>query len=204
MIIRVVTLAGIWKSKIAICWIGNTLAQGSGDMLQGITVYFIFFLFIFLKSIIWMNRVLLFIVAVQSLSLVWLFATPWTVAHQASLSFAIFQSLLKFTSIESVMLSSHVFVLLPLIFPSIRVFSSELALPIRWPKYWSFSFSISPFNECSGLIFFRIHWFELLSIQGTLKSLLQHRNSKASVLWCSPLWSNSHICTWQWKNHRFD
>ena len=152
-----------------------------------------------------MNRVLLFIVAVQSLSRVWLFATPWTLACQASLSFAVFQRLLKFTCIESVTLSSHFvlchfFLLLPLIFSSIRVFSSELALPIRWPKFRSFSFSISPFNECSGLIFFRIHWFDLLSILETLKSLLQHCNSKASFLWCSPLWSSSHICIWQWKS----
>ena len=122
-----------------------------------------------------MNRVLLFIVAVQSLSSVWLFATPWTVACQASLSLIVFQCLLKFMSIESVTLSSHFvlchfFLLLPLIFPSIRVFSSELALPIRWPKYRSFSFSISPFNECSGLISFWIDWFDLLAVLGTQES----------------------------------
>ena len=113
--------------------------------------------------------------------------TPWTVAHQASLSFTISRSLLNFMSIESVMLSNHLtlcrpLLLLPSIFPSIRVFSSESALRITWPKYWSFS--ISPSNEYSELIFFRIDWFDLLTVQGTLKSLLQH-NSKASILWPS-------------------
>ena len=156
-----------------------------------------------------MNRVLLFIVAVQSLSRVWLFATPWTVACQASLSLIVFQCLLKFMSIESVTLSSHFvlchfFLLLPLTFPSIRVFSSELALPIRWPKYRSFSFRISPFNECSGLIFFRIHWFDLLSILETLKSLLQHCNSKASFLWCSPFMIQLSHLYMTVKIHCFD
>ena len=98
--------------------------------------------------------------------------------------------LLKFMSIESMMLSNHLILwhpllLLPLIFPSIRDFSNELAFCVRWPKYWSFSFSISPSNEYSGLISFRIDWFYLLAVQGTLKSLLQHHNSKTSVLWCS-------------------
>ena len=109
-------------------------------------------------------------------------------AHQAPLSFTVSQSLLRFMSIELVMLSNHLtfcspFLLLPSVFLSIRVFSSELVLHIRWPKYWSFS--ISPSNEYSGLIFFRIDWFDLLAVQGTLKSLLQHHNSKASVLWPS-------------------
>jgi len=126
-------------------------------------------------------------VFVQSLSCVWLFATPWTAAHQASLSFTISQSWLKLTSIESVMPSKHLILfrsllLLPSIFPSIRVFSSESALWIRWPKYWSFSFSISPSNEYSGLISFRMDWLDLLAVQGTLKSLLQHHSSKASIL----------------------
>ena len=115
-------------------------------------------------------------------------ATPGTAARQASLSFTISWSLLKFMSIELMMLSNHLFLchpllLLPSIFPSIRVFSNESALRIRWPKYWSFSFSISPSNECSGLISFKIDY--LLAVQGTLKSLLQHHSSKASILQCS-------------------
>ena len=116
--------------------------------------------------------------------------TPWTAAHQASLSFTIPRSLLKLMSIKSVMPSNylilcHPFLLLPSIFPSIRVFSNESGLHIRWPKYWSFSFSISPSNEYSGLISFRIDWLDLLAVQGTLKSLLQHHSSKASILQCS-------------------
>ena len=123
------------------------------------------------------------IVAVQSLSHVRLFATPWTAVHQAPLSSTISRSLLKYMSIESVMPSNHLILCCPLllwpsIFPSIRVFSNESALRIRWLKYWgfSFSFSISPSNECSGLISFSIDWFDLLAVQGTLKSLLQHRS----------------------------
>ena len=116
--------------------------------------------------------------------------TPWTAAHQASLFFTISWSLLKLTSIESVMPSNHLILcrpllLLPSIFPSIRVFSNESALCIRWPKYWSFSFSISPSNEYSGFISFRIDWFDLLAAQGTLKSLLQHHSWKACILQCS-------------------
>ena len=127
---------------------------------------------------------------VQSLNCDWLFATPWTVARQSSLSFAVFWSLLKLMSIKLVMPSNHLILccpllLLPSIFPSIKVFSSELALPIRWPKYWSFNFSIPPSNEYSGLISFKIDWFDLLVVCGTLKSLLQHHNLKASVLQCS-------------------
>ena len=121
-------------------------------------------------------------VVVQSLSHVWLFVTPWTAAHQTSLSFTISRSLLKLMSIESVTPSNHL-ILLPSIFPSIRVFSNESALCIKWPKHWSFS--ISPSNEFSGLISFRINWFDLLAVQRTLKSLLQHHSSKASILWCS-------------------
>ena len=132
---------------------------------------------------------MLVIVIVQSLSNVQLFATPWTAACQASLSFTISQSLLKLMSIESVMPSNHLILccpllLLPSIFPSIRVFSNESVLPIKWPKYWSFSFIISPSNEYSGLIF-RMDWFDFLSVQGTLKPLLQHHSSKASILQCS-------------------
>ena len=128
-------------------------------------------------------ELLLFIV-VQSLSCVWLFATPWTAAHQASLSFTISWSELKLMSIESVMppnylILCHPLLLLPSLFPIIRVFSNELALPNRWPKYSSISFSVSPSNEYSGLISFRIDWFDLLVVQGTLKS------SKALILWCS-------------------
>ena len=126
----------------------------------------------------------------QSLSCVQLFATPWIAAHQASLSITNPRSLLKLTSIELVMPSSHLILcrpllLLPPISPSIRVFSSESSLPMRWPKYWSFSFSISSSNEHPGLISFRMDWLDLLVVQGTLKSLLQHPSSKASILQCS-------------------
>ena len=119
-------------------------------------------------------------------SYVWLFTTPWTATHQGSLSFTISWNFLKLISIESVMPSNHLILCLPLlllpsIFPSIRVFSKESVLHIRWPKYWSFSFSISPFNEYSGLSL-RIDWLDLLAVQGTLKSLLQHHSSKASIL----------------------
>ena len=124
------------------------------------------------------------------LSHVQLFATPWTAAHQAFLSFTISWSLLKFIAIELMMPSNHLILcrpllLFPSIFPSIRVFSNESSLHIRWLKYWSFSLSISPSNEYSGLISFRIDWLDLLAVQGTLKSLLQHHRSKASVLQCS-------------------
>ena len=131
----------------------------------------------------------LFISSVQLLSLVRLFATPWTAECQASLSLTNSQSLLKLTSIRLVMPSNHLILCCPLllasIFPSIRVFSNESVLCIRWPKYWSFSFNISPSNEYSGLISFRIDWLDLLAVQGTLKSPLQHHSSKASTFWCS-------------------
>ena len=127
------------------------------------------------------------ITSVQLLSSVWLFVTLWTAAHQASLSIPNFQSLLKLMSIESVMPSNHPILCHPLllppsIFPSTRVFSSESALRMRWPNYWSFSFSIIPSYEHPGLISFRMDWFDLLAVQGTLKSLLQHHRSKASIL----------------------
>ena len=114
--------------------------------------------------------------SIQLLSHVWLFATPWTATRQASVSITNSQSLLKLMSIESVMPSNHIFLchpllLLPSVFPSIRVFSNESALHIRWPKYWSFTFSISPSNEYSGMISFRMDWLDLLTVQGTLKSL---------------------------------
>ena len=128
--------------------------------------------------------------SVQSLSCVQLFSTPWTAARQASLSITNSRSLPKLMSIESVMPSNHLIfccppLLPPSIFPSIRVFSSESVFPIRWPKYWSFSFNISLSNGYSGLISFRIDWLDLLAVQGTLKSLLQHHSSKASILRCS-------------------
>ena len=125
--------------------------------------------------------------SVQLLSHIWLFATPWIAAHQASLSITNFRSLPKLMSIESVMLSSDLILCRPLllltsIFPSIRVFSNEAALCIRWPKYWSFSFNISPFNKDPGLIFFRMDWLDLHAVQGTLKSFFQLHGSKASIL----------------------
>ena len=129
----------------------------------------------------------MFTSSVQSLSHVRLFVTPWTAIRQASLSISNSQSLLKSMSIESGMPSNHLILyhpllLLPSIFPSIRVFSNDSVLPIRWPKYWSFSFSISPSNEYSGLIAFRMDWLDLLAVKWTLKSLLQHHCSKASIL----------------------
>ena len=131
---------------------------------------------------------------------------PWTAAHQDPLSITISWSLLKPMSIESAMASNHVvfcypLLLLPSIFPIIRVFSNELALCIRWPKYWSFSFSISLSNEYSGLVSFRIAWFNLLEVQGILKSLLKHHSLKASILWCSDFFmvklSHPYMTTWK-------
>ena len=129
--------------------------------------------------------------SVQSLSRVWLFATPWTAAHQASLSITNSQSLPKLMSIKSVMPSNHLILCHPLllppsIFPSIRLFSNKSTLHIRWPNYWSFSFNSSPSNEHAELISFRMDWLDLPAVQGTLKSLLQHHSSKASVF-CSQL-----------------
>ena len=128
--------------------------------------------------------------SVQLLSHVRLFATPWTAACQVSLPITNSQSLPRLMSIELVKPSNylilfHPLLLLPLVFPSIRVFSNKSILRIRWPKYWSFSFNISPSNEYSGLISFRMDWLDLLAVQGTLKSLLQHHSSKASILPCS-------------------
>ena len=137
--------------------------------------------------------------SVQLLSCVWLFVTSRTAGCQASLSFTISWSLLKFMSLESVMPSNHLILchpllLLPSIFPRISAFSNESVLPIKWPKYWTFSFNISPFNEHSGLISFRMDWLDLLSVQETLKSILQHHSSKASVLRHSTFFmSNTHI-----------
>ena len=161
------------------------------------------------SSLLW---ILLASQSVQSLSHVQLFATPWTAAHQASLSITKSQSLLKLISIESVMPSNHLILchplLLPSIIPSIRVFSKESVLHIRWPKYWSIS--ISPSSEYSGLISFRMDWLDLLAVQGTLKSLLQHHSSKASILWCSTFFIESFFIENltsihdYWKNHSCD
>ena len=146
---------------------------------------------------LWKNTdVLALVVVVHSPSHVQLFATPWTAAFQASLSLTISQSLPKFMFIALVMPSSHLIpwhrlLLLPSIFLSIRDFSNESAVHIRWPKYWRFSFSISPSNKYPGLISFRIDWFDLLTIQGTLKCLLQHHNSKTSILWHSAFFAFS-------------
>ena len=142
-----------------------------------------------LEQILYEKAFLKDVSSVQSLRHVWLFATSWTATCQASLSITYSGGMLKLMSIKSVMWSHHPIVcrpLLPLpsIFPSIRI-SNESAFHIRWPKYWGFSFSISPSNEYSGLISFRIDWFDLLAFQGNLKSLLQHHSSKASVLQCS-------------------
>ena len=151
-----------------------------------------------------------YISSVQLLTRVRLFATPWIAVHQASLSITNSQSLLKLLSIQSVMPSNHLILscplLLPLsIFPSITVFSIELFLHIRWPKYWSFSFNISPSNEYSGLISFRIDWLDLLAVQRTLKSLLQHHSSKASTLWHSAFFIVQLTSIQDyWKNHSLD
>ena len=136
------------------------------------------------------NTILLIISSVQLLSCIRLFATPWTAACQASLSITNSWSLPKVMSSKLVMSSNHLslccpLLLLPSIFPSIRVFSHESVLCIRWPKYWSFNFNISPSKEYSGLISFRMDWLDLLAVQGTLKSLLQHYSSKAQILWSS-------------------
>ena len=133
--------------------------------------------------------------SIQSVSRVRLFATPFTAARQASLSITNAQSLLKLMSTKSGMPSNHLILcypllLLPSIFPSTKIFSNESVLCIRWPEYWSFSFSISPSNECSGLISFRMDWFDLLEVQGTPKSLLQHYSSKSSILQCSVFFGN--------------
>ena len=128
-------------------------------------------------------------VAFQSLNHVQLSVTPWTAACQVSLSFTIFWNLLRLMSIDLMVPSNHLILchllLLPSIFPSIKAFYNQLALRIRWPKYWSFSFSFSPSDEYSGFISFRIEWFDLFSVQGMPKSVLQHHSSKASILWCS-------------------
>ena len=149
--------------------------------------------------------------SVQLLSRVQLFVTPWTAAHQPSLSITNSQSLLKLISIESVMPFNHLtlccpLLLLPSIFPSIRAFSNESALCIRWPKYWSFSFSTSPSIEYSGLISFSMDWLDLPAVQGTLKSFLQHHSSKVSILQCSAFFivQLSHPYMTTGKNHSLE
>ena len=148
--------------------------------------------------------------SVQSLSRVQLFVILWVTARQASLSFTNSRSLPKLMSVELVMPSSHLILcrplsLLPLIPPSIRVFSNESTLRMRWPKYWSFSFSNSPSNEYSGLISFRMDWLDVLAVQGTLKRLLQHHSSKASILRCSAFFNPTLTSIHDyWKNHSFD
>ena len=148
--------------------------------------------------------------SVQSLSHVQLFATPWTAAWQASLPITNSRSLLKLMSVESMMPLNHLILCRPLllppsIFPSIRVFFNESALCIKWPKYWSFSFNISPSNEFSGLISFRIDWSDLLAVQGTLKSLLQHHNSSISSSVLSLLYGPTLTSVHDyWKNYSFD
>ena len=147
------------------------------------------------------------VIVVQSLSHVQLPASPQTAACQASLSFSISHSLLRLMYIESMMPSNHLvlyhpLLLLPSVFPSVRVFSNELVLCSRWPKYWSFS--ISPSNEYSGLISFRMDWLDLLAVQGTSKSLLQHHSSKASILQCSVFIVHLTSVHDYWKNHSFD
>ena len=149
--------------------------------------------------------------SVQPLSRVWLFEIPWIAARQASLSITNFRTLPKLMSIESVMPSSHLILCRPLLPlpptpPRIRIFSNESTHHMRWPKYWSFSFSISPSNEHPGLISFRMDWSDLLAVQGTLKSLIQHHSSKGSVLLCSvcftvPALTSIHN---HWKNHGLD
>jgi len=150
--------------------------------------------------------------SVQPLSRFLLFATPWSAAHQAPLSITSSWSLLKLMSIESVMPSNHLILCHPLLLPpsifsSIRVFSSESVLYIRWPKYWSFSFSISPYSEYSGLISFMTDWLDLLAVQGALKNLLHHHSSKTSILWHSAFFmvqlSHPYMNDY-WKNYSFD
>ena len=151
--------------------------------------------------------------SIQSLSRVWLLVTPWTEALQVSLSITNSWSLLKLMSIKSVMpfnhfILCHPLLLLPSIFPGIRVFSNESALCIRWPKYWSFNFNTSPSNEHPGLISFRMDWLDLLAVQGTLKNLLQHHSSNASILRCSAFFivqlSIIRLCRYSSNDRTFD
>ena len=161
-------------------------------------------------TIIIITSTIVSVSSVQLLSRVRLFVTPWIAACQASLSITNSRSSLKLMSIESVMPSNHLILccpllLLPSIFPTIRVFSNESVLHIRWTKFWNFSFNISPSNEYSGLISFRIYWLDLLAVQGTLKSLLQHHSSKASILRHSAFFTVQLTSIHDhWKNHSLD
>ena len=160
------------KHSVLVMWISHFISHLGYPIVFYLLFNFLLFLLLFSRCCVWR------------------FATPWTAISQASLPFTISRSLLKLMSIELVMPSSHLILchtllLLPSIFLSIRVFSKELALHIRWPKYWSFCFSISPSNEYSGLVYFRNDWFDVLAVQGTFKTLLQHHSLKASILWHS-------------------
>ena len=185
---------GIWSS---LCWENKVLLEWSFDNRVWISLP-LSDIYLFLKSFCYFGKVS----SVQSLSRVWLFATPWTAACQAYLTITNSQGLLRLMSTDSVLPSNHLLLcrpllFLPSIFPSIRVFSNESALHIRWPKYWRFSFNISHSDEYSELISFRMDWLDLLAIQGTLKSLLQHHSAKASILWRSAFFivqlSHPHI-----------
>ena len=173
-----------WVFFMLITFLGNV---------EWYLIVVLIYIFLMINDVVHLSHAYLpFITSVYSLSRVWLFATPCTAAHQASLSITNSQSLLKLMSIALVMPSNHLILcrpllLLPSILPSKRVLSKESVLHIRWPKYWSLSFSISASNEYSGLISFRMDWLDLLAVHGTLKSLLQHHSSKASILWCSVL-----------------
>ena len=194
-------MATCWWAPVAVSRsdLASELQTCLSNFLMDISTYFSknsAFLKLTSRTILFLHLIPTFLVvgiqfsSVQSLSCVWLFAAPWTAARQASLSITDSRSPPKPMSIELVMPSNHLILcrpllLLPWIFPSIRVFSNESALHIRWPTYWSFSFNISPSNEYPGLISFRMDWLNLLAVQGTLKSLLQHLNSKASIFWHS-------------------
>ena len=167
--------------------VGNLISGSSAFSKPSLDIWSSWFTLFWGPACRILSMTLLASVVVHVLSRVWLFATPWTAACQASLTITSSQSLLKLMSIELVMPFNHLILcrpllLLPSILPSIKVFSNKLTLCIRWPKYWRFSFSISPSNEYSGLISFKIDWFDLREVQGTLKNLLQHHSSKASIL----------------------
>ena len=195
---------GSEKNKSSILHLGSRLPSATTGAVKGVCLNISVFnscyqSCILCVSLLW-SEIPIHCLVVKCVSLlfsryVWLSATPWIAACQAPLSFTISQSLLKFMSVESVMLSNHPILcspllLLPSICPSIRIFSSESVLCIRWPKYWSSSFSISPSNEYSGLMSFRLDWFDFFAAQGTLKSLLRHHNSKAPIIWGSAFFMN--------------
>ena len=186
---------GISQARI-LEWVAMSSSRGSSQPRNQTCVSYVsctgrqvFCFFVFLTTSATQEAPFCFFSSVQSLSHVRLFATPWIAARQASLSITNSQSSPRLMSIKSVMPSSHLILCRPLLLlvpipPSIRVFSNESTLRMRWPKYWSFSLSISPSNKHPGLISFRMDWLDLLAVQGTFKSLLQHHSSKASILWC--------------------